>query len=216
MPDISKYVWDAVKGKYINPETGRVISSNTVLKEVEKVIKTSNKNMIALSEQLADGSLSLGKWQLAMLKEIKLLHVASAAAANGGWGQMNQSAWGFVGAKLKAQYKFFANFSAQINNGNVNTALPGFISRVQMYGDAGRNTFEEMKRRYEMQSNGMEEEMRELGEADHCDDCLEQAAMGWQPIGTLDAIGDTVCKTNCHCTFKYRKMGEDGEWIESE
>jgi hypothetical protein len=213
---VSKYVWDAVKGQYINPETGRVISSNTIIKEVNKVIRVSNKNMMDLSQQLADGSLSLGKWQLAMLEQVKLLHIASAAAGNGGWAQMSQSDWGFIGGRLRQQYKYLANFAKQIKNDLVNTEAPGFLKRVAMYGDAGHATLEQMHRRYEMQSNGMEEEMRELGEADHCDDCLEQAALGWQPIGTLDAIGDTVCKTNCHCTFRYRKIGEDGEWIESE
>src|SRR5688572_21465200 len=121
---VSKYVWDAVKGKYINPETGRVISSNTIIKEVEKVIKLTNENLLALSQQLANGTLSLGKWQIAMLQEIKLLHIASAAAGNGGWAQMSQSDWGFVGAKLRAQYKYLANFSKQIKNGIVNVEAP--------------------------------------------------------------------------------------------
>jgi hypothetical protein len=69
----------------------------------------------------------------------------------------------------------------------------------------------------------MEEELRVLGEADHCsteDDpdgdregCLELAALGWQPIGTLPKIGESVCIVNCHCRFAYRKHGPDGEWI---
>ena len=74
-----------------------------------------------------------------------------------------------------------------------------------MYGQAPRGTFEEMRRRYERTSNGMTLERRILGAADHCDDCLEAAALGWQPIGTLPAIGDSRCMTNCHCEFDYRE-----------
>ncbi|HEY6021351.1 MAG TPA: hypothetical protein VIY48_16040, partial [Candidatus Paceibacterota bacterium] len=66
-------------------------------------------------------------------------------------------------------------------------------------------------------ANGYEEERRVLEPgADHCEGCEEQAAQGWQPIGTLDPIGDEECMTRCKCEFEYRRLDENGEWEESE
>jgi len=44
----------------------------------------------------------------------------------------------------------------------------------------------------------------------NCNGCLEQASLGWQPIGTLDDIGDEECNMNCLCNFEYRKAGDEG------
>jgi hypothetical protein len=55
----------------------------------------------------------------------------------------------------------------------------------------------------------MDEERRVLGVADHCPGCLEQAGLGWQPIGTLDEIGTEECGNNCRCEYEYRKGGEN-------
>jgi len=38
----------------------------------------------------------------------------------------------------------------------------------------------------------------------NCNGCLEQAGLGWQPIGTLDEIGAEECGNNCRCEFEYR------------
>ncbi len=51
---------------------------------------------------------------------------------------------------------------------------------------------------------GHSQERRVLGSADHCRDCLSEAARGWQPAGTLRAIGDTVCRMRCGCYFAFR------------
>jgi hypothetical protein len=42
----------------------------------------------------------------------------------------------------------------------------------------------------------------------NCNGCLEQAGLGWQPIGTLDEIGAEECNQNCRCEFEYQKAGE--------
>jgi hypothetical protein len=150
-----------------------------------------------------------------MMEQIKLAHTASAAAARGGWAQMSQSDWGAAGRMIRDQYDYLRNFADQIASGQ--QLLNGnALVRADLYADAARGTFEQMRRRYEQQQNGMQEERRVLGEADHCEGCLAQAELGWQPIGTLDPIGAEECITRCHCTFFYRKLGPNGEWIVNE
>ena len=56
------------------------------------------------------------------------------------------------------------------------------------------------------------EEIRELGSADHCDQCIALAALGWVPFGTLPPIGsDTYCGENCQCTKRVRMKTDNNE-----
>ncbi len=36
-----------------------------------------------------------------------------------------------------------------------------------------------------------------------CPGCAEEVARGWQPIGTLAAIGTQYCRQHCHCVLEY-------------
>ena len=172
----------------------------------------SGTRMNTLTQQLVDQRMSLAEWQAGMMEQIKISHSAAAAASRGGWAQMSQADWGAVGRMIREQYGYLRNFAHQVASGE--QLLNGTaLVRADLYAGAARGTFEEMRRRYERLMNGAEEEARVLGEADHCNDCLEFAALGWQPVGTLPAIGESVCITRCHCTFIYRKHGPNGKWI---
>jgi hypothetical protein len=211
----SAFGWNEVAGRYVDLDTGRFVPFLEVRDALESVIDGARDSMHSLTEQLIGSQISLAEWQSGMMDQIKLANVAASAAANGGWAQMSQSDWGAAGQLVREQYDFLRNFAGQVADGT--QALDGrALVRADMYGEAARGTFETMQTRYQLINNGMEEEIRDLGEADHCDGCLEQAALGWQPIGTLDDIGEEECLTKCHCTKRYRRMGPDGEWEESE
>jgi len=208
------FIWNAASGVYERASTGRIIPFATVRDVTEKTAQGQLEEMLMLSKRLQSGEIPLAEWQNEMIEKIKILHINSMVSARGGWAQMSQSDWGYVGSELKRQYEYLRNFAQQIADGS--QRLDGtFLFRTQMYEDAARSTFEQMRRREE-QKKGMEEEMRELGIADHCDDCLEYAGRGWQPIGTLPRIGDSVCRTNCHCRFRFRRKDANGEYIYSE
>lgn len=218
----SGFGWSELAGRYTDLATGRFVKFSDVRDSLESVMDASGENMNNLTNQLIAEQISLEQWQIGMMEEIKTAHTAAAAAANGGWAQMSQADWGATGRLIRDQYDFLRNFAAEIASGK--QRLDGTARvRTDLYADAARGTFEETRRRYERLKNGMEEEARELGEADHCssdDDptgeregCLELAALSWQPIGTLPRIGNSVCITRCHCRFIFRKRGPDGEWI---
>jgi len=78
---------------------------------------------------------------------------------------------------------------------------------------AAYTALEDMRAR-EMQQNGFSEESNELGEADHCDGCLEETSKGWQPIGTISMPGDRQCTVRCKCTMRYRRLEADGTYTE--
>jgi hypothetical protein len=219
---VSLFGWSEESGRYRDLSTGRFVPFVDVRNALELIIDASGARMNLLTDQLIAEQISLAEWQIGMMEEIKTAHTAAAAAARGGWAQMSQADWGATGRLIRDQYDFLRNFAGEIASGK--QRLDGTARvRTQLYAQAPRGTFEEMRRRYERLMNGMEEERRMLGEADHCssdDDpsgeregCLELAALRWQPIGSLPRIGDSVCIVNCHCRFIYRKHGPDGEWI---
>jgi hypothetical protein len=169
--------------------------------ELEKVITASQGNIEGITQRLMDGNINIPEWQLAMEREIKAIHTASGATARGGWTQMSQSDWGFVGSQVKKQYQYLDGFAQDIVSGK--QPLDGrAMQRARLYAQSGRGTHEEMRRR--MESNkGKNQERRILAPAEHCTDCVEYAGRGWQPIGTLPPIGASLCRTNCHCRFEF-------------
>lgn len=202
LPALSGYGWSENAQRYINLETGRFVSASTVRNALESLMQNSQANMNSLTQSLIEGNVTLAQWQTGMMQQIKVAHVAASAAANGGWAQMTASEWGFAGSLIKEQYQFLQNFAAQIASGE--QGLDGrALMRANMYGEAARGTFEEMRRR-SMIAAGMTEGRRILGDADHCDDCLEFAAEGWMPAEDVPAIGDSICLTRCHCEIEYR------------
>lgn len=204
LPLSHDFGWNEIASRYIDLTTGRFVSRALVAQELEKVITASGNNIQAVSQSLIDGSISLPEWQLAMEREIKLIHTASGAVARGGWSQMSQTDWGFVGAQIKKQYQWLDNFAVDIARGK--QKLDGrLLNRARLYAQSGRGTFEEMRRRM-ARNKGMTRERRLLAPAEHCRGCIEQAAMSWQSIGTLDPIGAEECRTNCVCRFEYQQL----------
>lgn len=194
------YRWDEVAGVY-RGIGGRAVPVHVVREATESLIFDIGENMQTLAQQLADGGLTVAEWETAMMHQIKVLHTAEAAVSRGGWAQMSQSDWGFVGSEIKKQYQFLGNFASQIASGEVK--FNGwFFNRVGMYAKAGRGTFEKIRRRFN--ASRAVAERRVLGIADHCPDCLEFAGRGWQPVGALPHIGESVCLTFCQCHFEYK------------
>lgn len=201
--------WNETAGRYVDLTTGRFVSFADVNAALEMQIGISEIHMSVATERLQAGSINLAEWQLAMEQEIKIMHTASAASARGGWAQMTQADWGWVGQRVRAQYEFLNKFARQIATGQ--QPLNGrALQRAQMYAQAGRSTFQEMRRRYVRIFKGAVTEQRLLTpNAEHCegdDDrpgCVELADMGRVPVGTLPPIGDAQCLTFCQCVFRF-------------
>lgn len=205
------YGWNDRAGRYVGAN-GRFVKFETVRDALDVVADASRANMTAISQQLQAGNITLAEWQTQMARELKVMHTAAAASANGGWAQMNQSDWGATGQMIRRQYEYLQGFANDIASGK--QPLNGrFLVRAQMYADAPRSTFEQMRRRYEANRNGQTVEKRVLGYAEHCGDCVEYAGRGWQPIGTLPPIGASVCRVKCKCKFVYGVVGPDGRII---
>lgn len=165
-----------------------------------------------LADRLIFGEISVAEWQLEMKEFIRTIHREATIVAYGGIENVTQAAWGYEGYLVKLQYQYLDKFAADIR-ANPSAWMNGRLYvRMDLYRKAEWGTFEQMIR-FQKKQEGWTEEKRDLGEADHCAGCLEQAGLGWQPINTLEPIGSQDCATNCHCVYQYRKPDGNGDWI---
>ncbi len=181
---------------------GRFVSGDTVREALNTVIDASRERSKQLTQDLRDGYITLADWQRGMAQEIRVTQGIAHATAKGGWEQMTKSDWGKVGNETKKQYRYLNNLAKDIETGKV--PLDGRLSaRADLYPQAGRNTFSRVEGN-SRQEAGLTKERNVLGEADHCDDCLEETAKGWQPIGEISDPGERQCGNRCKCHLEYK------------
>lgn len=197
-----EFTWDAKAGQYRGPG-GKFISRREVRTALDTALRREQRTMRELTLKMKRGELTVGEWHVAMRAEIKSVHLMSAALAKGGFGQMTQGDYGRVGQILRGQYTYLAKFAQQIAFNGL--PIDGrALRRVDMYFGAGRKTYHATQTAV-MTDVGHDEERSVLHPADHCDDCIEEAAKGWSPIGSLIPIGDRQCLSHCKCTMEYRR-----------
>jgi hypothetical protein len=169
---------------------------------VDVVIQSTSARLQQITGGLQTGVVTIEDWRTLMAQEVKNLHLATATAANGGWAQMSQADFGWVGQRLRIQYQYLDGFAQDIASGK--QPMDGTLAvRASLYAEASRGTHREMERRM-ARLRGEQQEKNQLGAADHCPGCLEQTARGWQPIGTLVPVGSRNCLSRCHCSMTYR------------
>lgn len=186
---------------------GRAVAEETIKKAGITASVQWGKRMQAVTAQLIDGSISIADWQRQMSAMVKDSHTAMTILGKGGVANVTREDALYLEGELRFQNERLARFALQIERGEVG-ATAAIQERVALYGAASNPTYEQARRAAAL-SNGIEEERRVLGASEHCDGCAEQAALGWQPVGTLDDIGDEECKWNCRCHFEYRSPEQD-------
>ncbi len=179
-----------------------VLPYSELMAALEAFLAFWRDRVAAASKKLIFGKMPILRWERSMRQAVLMAHGAAGVLASGGFASITEAEWGVLEKIVGQQMALLDRFKAQILSGQ--QPLDGrLLVRARMYVDAARGTHEEIRRGLFAQ-RGYKEERRVLGVAEHCPDCLAYAALGWQPIGTLPPIGDSACKTNCHCHFEYR------------
>jgi hypothetical protein len=155
-------------------------------------------------ELLRGQQISLADWQREMRDVIKNTHLAAMLAQRGGVANVTQSDYGRAGQIIREHYGKLDNFANEIANGK--QALDGrALLRANMYQDAGIGTYETFSVLYHANAGfDFEQSVLDPTVTNHCNDCIKQAAMGWQPIGQMIPIGQRQCRTNDRCNHWFR------------
>lgn len=198
IPGLTEYVFDIPSDRYREVSTGRYVAWSQVRQQIDKVLDSRSSVMQGLTRDLSNGKISLETWLRSMAQEIKTSHLLASIAANGGIERMTFADYGKVGAQIKKQYKYLRNFGKQIESGD--QKLDGrAVVRSGLYAQSARGEYEQIRRHHH---GG--EERRVLHARESCNDCISYAARGWQPVGSLPAIGESECGVHCRCTFEFR------------
>lgn len=201
MPDLG-YTYDPRSRRYRSNSTGQYVTSAELRGAVDTVIDGETVKIRDISQRLIDGDITLADWQSQVASMLKTLHVAMGVAANGGFENCDSADFGYMGSLIKKQYQYLNKFAQDIASGK--QALDGtLLSRASLYAQAGRSVFEDVVGRA-AENADCTQERSNLGAADHCDDCIGEAAKGWSPINTLIPIGERICKANCRCSMDYK------------
>jgi hypothetical protein len=92
-----------------------------------------------------------------------------------------------------------------VENGTV--TLPQALRRIEGYALEARNMFFAAARAASQATGRMYEERRILHAQESCPDCIEYAAEGWTPQGTLPLPGEqSECGKYCRCTMEQREV----------
>lgn len=208
----ARIAWDAKTREYVYTSNGYHIPPLELRNRViEPFLSNVKFAMRFISARLQNGEVTLIQWQQEMMTLTKYSQLASALIANGGARNNTQTDYALIALIILAILLFLQKFAEEIETGK--QLLNGLLlSRADLYANAGRDAYEEMRRKAQELYVGATEERRVLDPgAQHCatdkngwTGCPELAALGWRPIGTLPRLMDTPCRSNCKCHWIYK------------
>lgn len=201
MATYPQYEWDAGLGRYRNAANGRLVGTADVRAALDRALRSEGLRARDLAEQLRAQAITVREFDAGMREVVKNTQLFSAAAGRGGWAQMGAREYGMVGARVREQYGFLAQFTSELRAGLGRDGT--FLNRASSYAEAGRSLYHEVERDVR-EATGATEERSVLHPADHCAGCADQAALGWQPIGEAVPIGQRDCMNGCVCTMEYK------------
>lgn len=201
------YRWNPTLARYIAPN-GRIVSAAAVRAAIDQTIARYEQLARSLAEQLRAGAVSLRAWELQMRMVVKDAQLLGAAAAAGGWAQLDAAAFGRAGRAIRDQYAFLDQFAADVASGKQRLD-GGLTMRAAMYVRASRGAYERDRLLIE-QDAGFDEERSIRHASDSCPLCVSEELRGWVPIGELVPIGERQCLTNCQCTIERRRSADAG------
>lgn len=204
MPD--GWIWDSAKRRYIAPN-GKIVTPAELRRIALSIAENTSIVLEELTSRFVKGSINSSEWAVAMREGVKGSHSALAQLAWGGTEQMTPAALGHLGASVKEQYGYLSSFINGIQSGSIEKT-EGIISRAGMYGDSSWTTYTQATGMREILAGANEERSFLDAEADHCQECFDEAARGWVPAGEITPVGDRECLTNCRCEIEYRTTDE--------
>lgn len=204
----SVYTWDAKSLRYRGP-SGTFVSQRAIKQALTTFVRRAQRETERLAGRMAAGLLPVGEWQRQTANLVKSLHLASAAAAKGGWAQLTPADYLAVARGLKFQYRHLRTFAADAGK-----LTPGaIVRRSGMYARSAAGAYEQA--RFDGYADLVESGATVLTRtvlsktADHCQaghgrpGCVEEAARGWVAFGALSLPGSRRCLTGCLCSAEY-------------
>ena len=189
---------------------GRMVGNDTIVRWAYAYADAACDVVTALGSQVATGGLRVENWHALMRQAVKNQYVNQYMLGRGGIGQMTQRDWGIVGRQLRDQYHYLDRFAAEIATGELSEAQINARARMyinaaheayerakcEAYGmpplpaypaDGQTQCLSNCRCEWvvdELRIMGVLigwDAMWKLNPAEHCPDCLANAAL-WDPL----------------------------------
>lgn len=201
-----KYDQQLKRYRYI--DSGKFLSREAAINLQKDYLEKQTEKLIGLAARIKANEPGITKIVGETLKNI---HVSNAIIAANGIDFLTPSDLGKVGNILKQQYNLGKDKITGDQFGikfllleSPNQSEKMIAHRLNLFAKSGAisgNVIKETK----ALNVGKTREKRTLGSTDHhCAQCVEYAARGWQPIGSLPKPKTACsCRSNCLCTLSY-------------
>lgn len=193
--------YDRVTGRY-RDERGKFLSKASVGQLVDKRIDKLESLLKRYTRMLGNGQITLDQWQGSVREAIKSAHIQAAIIGYGGREAMGSAEFGRIGQRLRLEYGYLQNFVRDLLSNRVST--PMAMARIGLYAQSVRGSYwqgtelREQKRGFSLMRRKLD------AQAQHCQDCLDYAARGIVPIGSLPMPGQRcACGARCKCSIEY-------------
>lgn len=200
--NLARAIDDAAAGR-TQPQQRRDVEG-----DLERLRADYRARFRGLAEDLAGGKISHSEFRRQMGKQIKNLQTQAAILGAGGQGNMTDTQRRLLDRSVKDQLAYLDGFHRDIRQAiNSGKPLPAkTVSRAGSYAAAASVTADQARRQSMADEVVADDadlwEVRVLGVAEHCNDCVEYAGRP-APVGTLPPIGDSECGQYCKCRFEY-------------
>lgn len=188
-------------------ERGRFVGQAQVQGWADIGREASLSGLDALAERLSERAISVEEWQTEMRDRIKREALRQYLIGRGGVQQMTSQDYGSLGGVIADQYRYLDGFAREIADGLLSERQ--IVARSRMYLRSTREAFERAMARtrglpampaypgdastacytncqchwdyHYLPSRRRWECTWMLGEAEHCEDCVANAAL-WNPL----------------------------------
>lgn len=196
--------YDRNSGRY-RDEKGRFLSQASVEKLVDVRIEKLETSLKRFTRMLDAGSITLDQWEGSVREAIKAAHIQAAIVGYGGKDNMGSGEYGRIGQRLRSEYAYLQGFALDLLERRVSG--PMAVARIGLYAQSVRGSYwQGTELRKQQQGYGL---MRRIldPQAKHCQDCLDHAARGIAPIGSLPLPGQRCeCRARCRCRVEYLRQ----------
>lgn len=204
------FTWDADSTRYRNKDTGRYYAESRILALADGYTENVNTRLTDLTERFINGDMELGNWQRQVARILKDGYIINAAIGRGGINQLDNADYGRIGGHLRFEYRHLNDFAQAIKDGKLTPAQ--IQMRIRMYADGVRTAYFDGLQAAK-KAAGYTWKRKVLNPAEHCQDCKDQAGLGWVPINdqkvTPPGVG-TACGHNCKCDMDFGKDEDIG------
>jgi hypothetical protein len=192
-----EFTFDKQLQRYRYKDSGKFLSQEAAKNLTQKSIDTLEPAIQTISDRLIQREISLEQWETETRNTLRQLHTWQYTLGVGGQNNFTASDRGTLNNILKKEWKYLREFATEVNRGTLSEAQ--IKARVQLYLNNTNKSYERGRYQAHQRAN-YKWERRIRTKTESCNPCIEYAAAGWQPIGTLPNPGLRCdCTANCGC-----------------